>query len=82
MLDAARRAQANLAPATSPRARVRATLALGMALIYSGEDGAPPLREATAILDAEPDLADRPDPARLGRDRRALAQRGTSAAAC
>ena len=60
MLDAARRAQANLTPATSPRARVRATLALGMALIYSGEDGAPPLREATAILDAEPDLATDP----------------------
>ena len=39
---------------------MRATLALGMALIYSGEDGAPPLREATAILDAEPGLATDP----------------------
>ncbi|MDA0172370.1 AAA family ATPase [Solirubrobacter taibaiensis] len=60
MLDAARRAQATLTPASPPRARVRATLALGMALIYSGEDGAPPLREATAILDAEPALATDP----------------------
>ena len=60
MLDAARRAQATLTPQSSPRARVRATLALGMALIYSGEDGAPPLREATAILDAEPGLATDP----------------------
>ena len=67
--------RATLAPATSPRARVRATLALGMALIYSGEDGAPPLREATAILDAEPDLGDdptcspRPRSARSGSER-------------
>ena len=81
MLDAARQAQATLTAAIIAAGTVRATLALGMALIYSGEDGAPPLREATAILDAEPDLAADPEllaSAAIG----ALWLRRPNAAAC
>jgi DNA-binding CsgD family transcriptional regulator len=64
MLAAARRAWAALAPHTSERARVRAMLAVGMALIYTGEDphareatGAEWLRDATDRLDRSPELA-------------------------
>lgn len=61
MLAAARRAWTALTPHTSERARVRAMLALGMALIYTGDDtGAPWLRDATDHLDAAPELAGDP----------------------
>lgn len=51
MLAAARRAWTALDRHTSERARVRATLALGMALIYTGDDtGAPWLLEGAEAL--------------------------------
>ncbi|MDA0141066.1 LuxR family transcriptional regulator [Solirubrobacter deserti] len=58
MLATARAAWAALTPAAPVRTRVRATLALGMALIYNGDDaGVPLLREATALLDDSSDPA-------------------------
>ncbi|MDA0182495.1 AAA family ATPase [Solirubrobacter phytolaccae] len=62
MLAAARRAWTALTPHATERARIRAMIALGMALIYTGDDtGAPWLRDAADLLDAHPDFATDPE---------------------
>ena len=58
MLAAAQSAWDQLAPDASERARCFANLALGMALIYNGRSAADHLRDATALLEANPT----PDP--------------------